>query len=396
MDYAYSRGWLTISDAGQNLQQTFCNQCYLGIVSAGWASGPDEKDYLLDHVLLSEPYSKLREDYPKAARWSRRRTLGSPLVLGYADRKKQDAVEGIVNWYAQRGITIRSSKVHFFGDRTENIGPFASKGYNSREISCDSRDESHHNGMVGYCGALVSEIVDTPGVKLCSDPEPVTTVPPSDMAPPSENQPTPGGECLCVFDIDRTLTGKQGIRGPDSDCPNNKKASFIWDSAYSGGWLHLSEAGQNLEKTFCNDCYLGVVSAGSASGYLSAERRYLLKNVLKSRPFKRLQRKEGEAKEWSDGSEVNSPLVLRWPDRTKQDAVKGIVEWYATKDIHIAASDVHFFGDRTENIGPFRQSGFNSREISCSKRDYSIGNGMVGLCGAALSEIVDTKGVVEC
>ena len=142
MDYAYSRAWLTISDAGQNLQQTFCNQCYLGIVSAGWASGPDEKDYLLDHVLLSEPYSKLREEYPKAARWSRRRTLGSPLVLGYADRKKQDAVEGIVNWYAQRGITIRPPKVHFFGDRTENIGPFASKGYNSREISCDSRVSS--------------------------------------------------------------------------------------------------------------------------------------------------------------------------------------------------------------------------------------------------------------
>ena len=170
--------------------------------------------------------------------------------------------------------------------------------------------------MVGYCGALVSEIVDTPGVKLCSDPEP-TTLPPSDMAPPSENEPTPpspGGECLCVFDIDRTLTGKQGIRGPDSDCPNNKKARFIWDSAYSGGWLHLSEAGQNLRKTFCNDCYLGVVSAGSASGYLSAERRYLLKHVLKSRPFKRLQRKEREAKNWSDGEEVNSPLVLRWPD----------------------------------------------------------------------------------
>ena len=139
MDNAYNDGWLTISDAGQNLQKSFCNQCYLGVVSAGYASGPDEKEYLLEHVLLSEPYTKLREDYPKAARWSRRRTLGSPLVLGWRDTKKQDAVEGIVRWYGRRGITFSASKVTFFGDRTENIGPFASKGYNSREISCDSR-----------------------------------------------------------------------------------------------------------------------------------------------------------------------------------------------------------------------------------------------------------------
>ena len=153
-------------------------------------------------------------------------------------------------------------------------------------------------------------------MKLCSDPEP-TTLPPADMAPPADmgsSTPAPSDECLCVFDIDRTLTGKQGIRGPNSACPQNKKANYIWDSAYSGGWLHLSEVGQNLKRTFCNNCYLGVVSAGSASGRRSAERRYLLKEVLKSRPFRRLIRKDREAKKWSSDGEVNSPLVLRWPD----------------------------------------------------------------------------------
>jgi len=347
--------------------------------------------------------------------------LGSPLVLGWADRKKQEAVEGIVKWYSRKGITIPASNVTFFGDRTENIGPFASKGYNSREISCASRDGDIHNGMVGYCGALTTEIVETDGVKLCSDLETTTSsVPtslPAEMAPgdgqatsttgiasttgttgttSSTSNTTPSGDCLCVFDIDRTLTGKQGIRGPDSACPENKKVRWIWDAAYSGGWLHLSEAGQNLEKTFCNACYLGVVSAGSASGRFSAERRYLLKNVLKSEPFARLREKYRDASKWSSPRRVRSPLVLRWPDREKQDAVKYIVEWYGQKDIPIAPENVHFFGDRTENIGPFKDSGFNSREISCAKRDYTIGNGIVGLCGAQLHEIVDTKGVAEC
>lgn len=399
-DYAYSPGWLTISEAGQNLQNTFCNQCYLGIVSAGWASGPSEKNYLLEHVLISEPYARLRDNYPKASRWSRRRTLGSPLVLGWEDRKKQDAVEGIVTWYARRGITIPASKVTFFGDRTENIGPFSSKGYNSREISCASRDQSIHNGMVGYCGALSSEIVQTNGVKLCTDPEPPEPLP-GDMhetPPPVEMEPTPSpsNDCLCVFDIDRTLTGKQGVRGHNSACPNNKKINFVWDAAYSGGWLHLSEVGQNLKKTFCKACYLGVVSAGTASGRRSAERKYLLKHVLKSRPFKQLRRKETEASKWSSNGEVKSPLVLKWPDRQKQHAVQGIVEWYGSKGIQLAPFNVHFFGDRTENIGPFRQTGFNSHEISCSSRDYQIGNGIVGLCGAQLHEILDTKGVAEC
>ena len=79
--------------------------------------------------------------------------------------------------------------------------------------------------------------------------------------------------------------------------------------------------GQNLEKTFCNSCYLGVVSAGSASGDGSAERRYLLKHVLKSEPFTKLQQREPQASSWSRRRrQVKSPLVLKWPDRLKQDA----------------------------------------------------------------------------
>lgn len=391
-DYAYGPGPLTISDAGQNLQNTFCNQCHLGVVSAGSASGSDEKNFLLEHVLKSISYSQLRSQDTDATVWSYR-TVNSPLVLLWEDKKKQDAVEGILSWYAQRGIAIPASKVFFFGDRTENIGPFASKGFNAREISCASRDTSK-GGIVGYCGGTAAEIVETSGIQLCN----AMQRPPWDQPVPDRPPvPAPPSNCLCVFDIDRTLTGKQGISGRWSACPANKKIDHIWDKAYSGGWLTLSEAGQNLEKTFCNSCYLGVVSAGSASGDGSAERRYLLKHVLKSEPFTKLQQREPQASSWSRRRrQVKSPLVLKWPDRLKQDAVQDIVTWYKKKGIKFAPERVHFFGDRTENIGPFRSSGFNSREISCATRDYGHGNGMVGLCGAELHEIVETPGVATC
>eukprot|EP00913_Durusdinium_trenchii_P013304 g12487.t1 len=323
---------LTISDAGQNLQNTFCNQCHLGVVSAGSASGSDEKNFLLEHVLKSIPYSQLRSQDTDATVWSYR-TVNSPLVLLWEDKKKQDAVEGILSWYAQRGIAIPASKVFFFGDRTENIGPFASKGFNAREISCASRDTSK-GGIVGYCGGTAAEIVETSGIQLCN----AMQRPPWDQPVPDRPPvPAPPSNCLCVFDIDRTLTGKQGISGRWSACPANKKIDHIWDKAYSGGWLTLSEAGQNLEKTFCNSCYLGVVSAGSASGDGSAERRYLLKHVLKSEPFTKLQQREPQASSWSRRRrQVKSPLVLKWPDRLKQDAVQDIVTWYKKKGIKFA------------------------------------------------------------
>ena len=35
------------------------------------------------------------------------------------------------------------------------------------KVSCASRDLSYQNGAIGYCGALVSEVVNSPGVTLC-------------------------------------------------------------------------------------------------------------------------------------------------------------------------------------------------------------------------------------
>mmetsp|Transcript_117586 Transcript_117586/g.279177 ORF Transcript_117586/g.279177 Transcript_117586/m.279177 type:complete len:508 (+) Transcript_117586:58-1581(+) len=222
-----------------------------------------------------------------------------------------------------------------------------------------------------------------PNFDYCYDPNDAST-------------PSTGDACLCVFDIDRTLTGAQGTAG--GACPSNLEIQGVRDDAYwpaYPGWLTISDLGQKLQETFCNECFLGIVSHGDASGHGSPERDFILKNVLNSVPFRRLKREQPEASVWSSHT-VSSPLVLRWPDKLKQDAVSGIVRWYGQKGVTIAPEKVHFFGDRTENIGPFGASGFNSREISCASRDYNIGNGMVGYCGATLDEIVDTPGVSTC
>ena len=142
--------------------------------------------------------------------------------------------------------------------------------------------------------------VGTPGFDYCYDP--------ADAPEPPTLPPGSGPPCLCVFDVDRTLTGKQGTAG--NACPADKEIQGIWDTAYSGGWLTISEAGQNLQNTFCAKCYMGIVSHGIASGRNSPERTYLLENVLVGEPFQALLRSHHQAAQWSFRS-VSSPLAPR-------------------------------------------------------------------------------------
>lgn len=386
-DAAYGGGWLVLSEAAQSLDKTFCKSCYLGIVSHGIASGDGsaERSYLIDNVLISQPFKDLAASNSQVKVWSANGQVVSPLVLAWPDGLKQDAVGGIVAWYAQLGINIPAEKVYFFGDNTGNIPPFQGSGYNAREISCQSRDYSVGNGIIGLCGATRAEIKKWRGVKLCQD-EPILTTP----APPAPSA------CICIFDVDRTLTGKQGL-AEGSQCPANKIVDGVWDTAYGGGILTLSAAAQNLKRTFCDSCYLGVVSAGDASGEGSELRRVMLQQVLRSFVFDEFSKNNPQASRWCSSNWVDCPLVLSSPNRFKQNAVDGILEWYRQQGVSIEPQKVHFFGDRTENIGPFAQKGYNAREISCKERDYSLyANGMVGLCGAALEEIVDAPGIAQC
>lgn len=217
-------------------------------------------------------------------------------------------------------------------------------------------------------------------------PTPVPT-----LAPPEEHK---GQACLCIFDIDRTLTGKQGSAGPS--CPRNRAVPGVWDSAYGGGTLTLSAlASEGISSTFCRSCYLGVISAGFASGHNSAQRRHFEQHILRTVPHDRLVQRNRNIMTWSTAPWINSPFVLGQHDFTKQNAVTRILEIYKNNNIQINRNRVHFFGDRGGNIGFFRSANVNAREVSCKSRDFRINNA-VGYCGALPEEIVRTPGVAVC
>lgn len=167
----------------------------------------------------------------------------------------------------------------------------------------------------------------------------------------------------------------------------NQVQQNVYDTAYGGGTLTLSELTQAVANTFCSACHLGTISAGDASGGGSQERAVLHDHLYAGDSTKTLP------EEWSaPGCSVTSPLVTSCSDGQKQTAVPGIIRWYAeNKGAQIADSDVHFFDDRADNVQPFFNLNYNARQISCATRD-----GQIGHCGAALSEIVDTKGVALC
>mmetsp|Transcript_61896 Transcript_61896/g.110004 ORF Transcript_61896/g.110004 Transcript_61896/m.110004 type:complete len:834 (-) Transcript_61896:509-3010(-) len=218
--------------------------------------------------------------------------------------------------------------------------------------------------------------------------------PPS--SPPSP--PSLGSPCLCAFDIDRTLTGRQG----DTErCNRNVLISGMADYGYDGGDVTLSAlSAEGIKNTFCNSCYLGIVSAGSGSGVGSPWNNYILGTIMRNELQDQLTARVPSTKTWSFGEDVQSPYVLNQGNKVKQDALAGIRLWYQRQGVSITASNVYFFGDRTENILPFANYGFNSREISCGSRNndprWYGGSGIIGYCGAEPEEILETSGNVLC
>jgi len=207
---------------------------------------------------------------------------------------------------------------------------------------------------------------------------------------------TQESRCLCVFDIDRTLTGAQG---KVDQCPRNREITGVHDNAYGHGWLTLSALSvAGIDSTFCNQCHLGICSAGDADGENSKERAYLLEHVLLTDVQKEFNAKHADATKWSYWGNVNTPLSLNVPNKEKQNAVEDIRKWYSRRGVSIASNQVYFFGDRVENIPPFAKLGFNAREISCDARDKHLygGSGMVGVCGATPEEVIRKQGIYNC
>jgi len=195
------------------------------------------------------------------------------------------------------------------------------------------------------------------------------------------NKTIPIKHCLCVFDVDRTLTAKQGTN--DTLCRDTETMDGVFDPAFLSGTLRLSQLGQRLSHTFCQRCYRGVATAGNAGGQGSKEQSEI------TRVLGGISATLSDS--WSSSVDVRSPLVMGAVDGQKQHTVRDIVNWYRSVGVHIPDHRVWFFDDRTGNAAAFRGTGFNARQVACSKRD-----GIVGYCGARTAEIVKARGVKDC
>lgn len=181
--------------------------------------------------------------------------------------------------------------------------------------------------------------------------------------------------CLCLFDVDRTLTAKQG----DTNCPGVQLFPAISDAAFGGGQLTLSALGRALGSTFCGHCRLGIVSAGNPE---PQERNVLHDHLTGLGSIPNV---------WSGPSAIVSPLVIGCANALKAECAEGVVNWYMTQGVLIPPSRVHFFDDLTGNTAPFAAKHYNARQVSCASREGAIGH-----CGATPAEITDAPGVFNC
>lgn len=240
------------------------------------------------------------------------------------------------------------------------------------------------------------------GAVLCLVPSPMMSSRVNGIQEQYEMPPM--GQCLCLFDVDRTLTSRQLTTDAPNDpqCPQTQYApevdgKVVLDYAYKGGRLRLSEVALNLQETFCvkQNCYRGVISAGGASG--DDEKQVLFEHLKGNSPDQIGGDTFGQYANLA--GDVSSLKIVFTPDPQKGDVAKKIFDWLNSpegKKANIPADKVWLFDDHRGNAGEMAKYGFNGREVSCKTRDQSIGDGLVGLCGAELSEIVPSLGVSTC
>merc|ERR1712054_529531 len=147
------------------------------------------------------------------------------------------------------------------------------------------------------------------------------------------NSTATSSPCLCIFDFDRTLTGKQG---DTHHCHNNQVIKAIHDNAYGGGPLTLSDLAVGLDKTFCLKCHLGVISHGDADGSHSQMRERLLV-MLNMNKEQHLRVADSWSKA-SDSGSVSAPLVISVANSHKHRVAHGIRNWYGKQNIHVTAA----------------------------------------------------------
>jgi len=204
--------------------------------------------------------------------------------------------------------------------------------------------------------------------------------------------------CLCVFDIDRTLTSKQQWANVEHPCPGAVRSNTITDTAYSPGKFVASALTVNINSTFCKRCYTGVVSHGVAS--YTDEHNRILDFVGGA---ERTRTDWWQYIGFNTNTEAKSSLILQAVDGYKQVHIRGIVDWLNNvMNIPMQDTDVYFYDDIATNVEPFKNTKFNARQISCKSRGPAEPNvgvneaGKLGGCGATPDEIVEEKGVKLC
>jgi hypothetical protein len=200
--------------------------------------------------------------------------------------------------------------------------------------------------------------------------------------------------CLCLFDVDRTLTGKQK---DTHHCPHNKVFASIHDPGFHGGPLTVSNLGQHLDKTFCVRCYAGVISHGSAGG--SKMRSELVKLLNKGKPrYLWVKNTWHNIDKHSAANSVDGPLVAGVINSHKHRVAASIHDWYRNHmKIDIQIGHIHFFDDMAANVEEFQKSGYNAYQVSCKSRDNSHGkDDHIGYCGGTVAECVSASGAHLC
>jgi len=200
---------------------------------------------------------------------------------------------------------------------------------------------------------------------------------------PCEAQGPPTANCLCLFDVDRTLTAKQ------NHCRGNGTylVPGVDDTAFHGGGLMLSELAQNLRRSFCGTCYRGVLSNGDVGGPHSAMRR-VVGAVLGGPEWTLTSDWEHHA----DGG--RSTLMVGVPNGQKQRVAADVVSWlFQQRGVDVEKERVYFFDDSLDNVRQFAGTGLNAQQISCTSRDEGS---HLGACGGRVEELTEDMGVLTC
>jgi len=187
-----------------------------------------------------------------------------------------------------------------------------------------------------------------------------------------------GSPCLCIFDVDSTLISWSTVK----QCPKAEK-HHLSDAGYD---MLRSDGMLNLKDTFCGQCYLGVISAGSAGNTGGEERAQVVKYLKAGGVL--------TTDKWASSGckkKGSSPLITSCSD--KPSAVPGIIKYYEdSESVQIANNNVHFFDDQNYNIVTFEGGPYNAQQISCP----TSSGGESGKCGMGVDELTNAKGTSYC